>query len=133
MRKALIIVGGAVIAALAALGGSAFTGTGLADTAGSTQFVGGTVTQTVTGATLASIVYAFADAPANTEVSTISLTFTTTADGRTVTVTPSGGGGGVGTFSCTDTSSNASTCTYSAGTDTLTGYLGLASLDVTVA
>jgi hypothetical protein len=132
MRKPLMIAAGAAVAALAALGGSAFTGTGLDNTAPATQFVGGTVTQTVTGATLASIDYSYADAPANTEVSSISLTFTNTADGHTVAVTPSGGGAGVGTFSCTDVASNASSCTYTAGTDTLTGYKGLTSLDVTV-
>lgn len=132
MRKPVIIAAGAAIAALAAIGGSAFTGTGLGNTAPATQFVGGTVSQSVTGATLASITYSYADAPANTEVKSIALAFSNTADGRTVAVSPSGGATGVGTFSCTATATNASTCTYTAGTDTLTGYKGLTSLSVTV-
>ena len=121
------------IAGLASLGGSAFTGTGVANNAPASQFVGGTVSQTVTGATLESVGYAFADGPANTQVQTINLTFSNTADGRTVSVTPTGGATGVGTFSCTGVATNASTCTYTPGTDTLAGYTDLTSLDVTVA
>lgn len=130
MRKSLIISGAAIVAALAALGGSAFTGTGVDNQAGATQFVGGTVSQTVTGATLSSIDYTFTDTT-NTAVQSIALTFANTADGRTVAVTPAGNASG-GTFTCSNVSTNASSCTYTVGTDTLTGYKGLTSLDVTV-
>ncbi|MDT7550389.1 MAG: hypothetical protein QOE84_2783 [Actinomycetota bacterium] len=123
------LFGALAVAGVIAASGSAFTGTGLGNTAPATQFVGGTVSQTVTGATLAGIAYSFADAPANTLVNSIALTFTTTADGRTVAVAPAGGTGG--TFTCTAVSSNASTCTFAAA-DTETGYLGLTGLAVTV-
>jgi hypothetical protein len=132
MRKPVMIAAAAGIAGLAALGGSAFTGTGLDNAAPASQFVGGTVSQTVTGATLSSVVYGFADDPANTQTSSIQLSFTNTADGRTVTVAPHGNTTAGGTFTCADVTSNASTCSYAAGTDALPGYSGLTSLDVTV-
>ncbi|WP_138413966.1 hypothetical protein [Sinomonas gamaensis] len=125
MRKSQKIMLAVGLGAAALASGTAFTGTGLANTAPATQFLGGTVGQTVTGATLAGVSYAFADAPANTEVNTINLTFANTADGRTVAVTPSGG---TGSFTCTAVASNASTCTFT-GTG---GYTGLTSIDITV-
>lgn len=130
MRKSTKIAVGVAFAGLAAAGGAALTGSGLTNGAGSTQFVGGTVSQSVTGATLADVAYTFTDS-SNTKVSGISLTFSSTADGTHVAVTPSGGGAGAGTFTCADVASNASACTYTPGTDTLTGYLGLSSLAVT--
>jgi hypothetical protein len=129
MRKSNKILLAAGLAAAALAGGTAFTGTGLATTAPSTQFLGGTVSQTVSGATLAGVEYAFANAPANTEVSTITLTFSNTADGRTVALAPAGGSGG--TFSCSDVLNNASTCTFVPTTNEA-GYTGLGSIDVTV-
>jgi hypothetical protein len=132
MRKTITIVAGAAVAGLAALGGTAFTGTGLGNTAPATQFIGGTVSQTVTGATLDSIDYGFADDPAHTQVNSIQLTFANTADGRTVAVTAHGNSAGAGTFGCTPVETNASTCSYTPGSDALLGYSGLTSLDVTV-
>lgn len=133
MRTNTKFLGALAVAGLVAASGSAFTGTGLATsgTAASAQFVGGTVSQAVTGATLTTVAYGFTDTT-DTKVSTITLTFSTTADGKTVTVAPSGGGSGVGKFTCGNTLSNASSCTYTAGTDTFTGYTGLTSLAVTV-
>ncbi|MCW2522808.1 MAG: hypothetical protein JWO63_1143 [Frankiales bacterium] len=133
MRKSTKIIVAVAFAGLVAAGGSALTGSGLSTsgTAAADQFVGGTVSQAVTGATLTAITYGYTD-PTNTQVSTIALTFASTADGRAVTVTPSGGGTGVGTFDCTAVASNASSCSYTAGTDTFTGYTGLNSLAVTV-
>jgi hypothetical protein len=128
MRNATKIAGGFAVAALVAATGSAFTGTGLATsgTAASAQFVGGTVSQTVTGATLTDISYGFTDTT-DTAVNSISLTFSGTADGRTVAVAPSGGSGA--TFTCTAVASNSSTCSPdTAGTS----YTGLTSLAVTV-
>jgi hypothetical protein len=121
-QKIMLALG---LGAAALAGGTAFTGTGLANSAPETQFLGGTVSQTVSGATLSGVSYAFADAPANTAVQTINLTFSNTADGRTVSVAPSGG---TGDFTCSAVSSNASTCTF-IGTG---GYTGLTSIAVTV-
>ncbi|MDQ1732006.1 MAG: hypothetical protein QOK10_2165 [Pseudonocardiales bacterium] len=130
MRKSIILVGAAAAAGLVALGGSAFTGSGLSTsgTAASPQFIGGTVSQSVTGATLTAINYGFTDVT-NTSVNTIALTFATTADGRTVAAVPSGGAGG--TFACSDILNNASSCTFAPATAE-TGYTGLTSLAVTV-
>lgn len=132
MRKSTKVLTAVAVAGLAFASGSAFTGTGLSTTAGPTQFVGGTVSQSITGATLSDIAYGFGADATKTKVATINLTFTGTADGHTVTVAPSGGGAGVGTFSCSVTTSNASDCTYTVGSDTFNGYTGLTSLDVTV-
>jgi hypothetical protein len=132
VRKTIMIAAGAAVAGLAALGGTAFTGTGLGNSAPATQFIGGTVSQSVTGATLDSVDYGFADDPAHTQVSSIQLTFSNTADGRTVAATPHGNSANGGTFGCTAVASNASTCSYTPGSDTLPGYSGLTSLDVTV-
>ncbi|MDQ0259528.1 hypothetical protein [Sinomonas atrocyanea] len=127
MRKSQKIALALGLGAAALAGGTAFTGTGLATTAPTTQFLGGTVSQSVTGATLSGVDYSFANAPANTEVSSIALTFANTADGHTVAVAPAGG---TGSFTCSAVSNNASTCTFDGAADT--GYAGLTSLDVTV-
>jgi hypothetical protein len=132
VRKSTKLVIGAGFAGLVAAGGVALTGTGLADTASPTQFVGGQVSQTVTGATLSSITYGFSDSPAKTSVNTIDLTFANTADGRTVAVTPHGAPPALaGTFTCSNVSTNASSCTY-VPMATESGYVGLTSLDVAV-
>ncbi|MCW2493940.1 MAG: hypothetical protein JWN47_3304 [Frankiales bacterium] len=133
MRKSTKFLAAVAFAGLAAAGGSAFTGSGLSTSgsAAADQFVGGTVSQAVTGATLSNVAYTYSDGT-KTAVTAITLTFVNTTDGRTVAVTPSGGSAGVGTFGCGVVASNASSCTYTAGTDTLTGYNGLNSLAVTV-
>jgi hypothetical protein len=81
-KRAKLSAGALVLAGLVAAGGAAFTDTGVTDQAGAAQFVGGTVTQSVTGATLANIAYGFADpsgggdgVSANTEVDQVTLTF----------------------------------------------------------
>ena len=124
------ILGAVAIAGLVAATGSAFTGTGLSTTgsAASAQFVGGTVSQAVTGATLSQIQYAFSDGT-NTAVNGITLTFAAGADGKDVSVATTGGSGG--SFACADVASNVSTCTFTA-TDAELGYTGLTSLAVTV-
>ncbi|WP_026535504.1 hypothetical protein [Arthrobacter sp. H14] len=133
MRKSSKLITAVAVAGLAFAGGTALTGTGLATTAPTTQFIGGQVSQSVTGATLAAVDYAFADADAKTKVNSITLAFTNTADGVKVAAAPSGGSGG--TFSCTDVVANASTCTFAEDTTTTTvtetGYTGLTSLAVT--
>lgn len=131
MRKSAKIFTALSVAGLAVAAGSAFTGTGVATAgqAAADQFVGGTVSQSVSGATLTNVGYSFADADHNTLVNSIALTFSGTADGRVVSVAPSGGSGG--TFTCTDVVSNGSTCTFHPAT-TETGYVNLGSLAVTV-
>lgn len=129
MRNSAKIVTAVAVAGLAFASGSAFTGTGLANSAPATQFIGGTVSQSVTGATLAGVNYAFADTDAKTQVDSIMLNFTSTADGTTVSAEPSGGSGG--TFTCSDVLTNASTCTFTP-TAGESGYVGLTGLAVTV-
>jgi hypothetical protein len=71
-----------MIAAVALAGaagtvGVAFTSTGMITSgeAANDQFVGGMVSQNVTGGNLSDIVYGFSDGPANTLVNTVTLTF----------------------------------------------------------
>jgi hypothetical protein len=86
------LLGAVAVAGIVAASGSAFTGTGLSTTAGDSQFVGGQVSQTVTGATLANIKYNTVGAAA-TAVSTVDLTFAdANADAQTVTVKVNSGG-----------------------------------------
>jgi hypothetical protein len=132
MRITTKVIAGLAFAGLAATGSAALTGSGLTSTAGAAQFVGGTVSQTISGATLSNVAYGYADAPANTEVNTITLSFTDTAVGPTVAVTPAGNANG-GTFACTAVAAESSTCSYTAGTDTLAGYTGLTGITITVA
>ena len=113
MVGAVAIVGAAGALGGSAFAGSAFTGTGVttSGTAASAQFVGGTVSQSVTGATLSSIVYTYADTT-NTAVNQATLTFADSAtDGKTPTVAFSAGTP-VG-FSCTaiESTGHTSTCT----------------------
>jgi hypothetical protein len=127
MRKPAVAVGVLAVAGLIALNASAFTGTSLKSNAGSSQFVGGTVSQSLTGATLSSIVYSFGDAPANTMVHSVALTFAdVNSDGRTPTVELTGSAAVV--FNCTEiaVTTHLSTCTTS-GAD-----IGVNSIEITV-
>jgi hypothetical protein len=125
MRKSSTLLATVAVAGLAIAGGAAFTGTGVTNNAGSTQFVGGTVSQTVTGATLTSVAYTFGDAPANTAVHSVLLTF---ADANADTMTPTVAftGGNAISFTCTavEVTNHTSTCT-TAGADR-TGVTGIA-------
>src|SRR5688572_232841 len=101
MRKSAKILAALSVAGLAVAAGSAFTGTGLATAgqAGSAQFVGGTVSQSVTGATLQSLVYGFVDANTKTAVNRVTLTFDVTGVlGKVPTVVLTGGT--AATFTC---------------------------------
>jgi hypothetical protein len=93
----LQMLGGVAVAGVVAAGATAVTGSGVVwgggATGSDTQFVGGKVSQTVTGATISSVVYAFADDPgAKTETNLITITVAN-ADGKSLTVSPSGGAG----------------------------------------
>jgi hypothetical protein len=109
MRKSAQIMSAVAVAGLVAAGTSAFTATGVTNNAGSTQFVGGTVSQSITGGTLSSVVYAFADGT-NTSIHTATLTFANAnTDGITPTIEFTATS--AQPFSCTAISSQVSTCT----------------------
>ncbi len=128
MRKSSKIIAAAAIAGFAALGGAALTDTGLSTSgqAAAPQFIGGTVTQAVTGGTLSNVAYTFSDGT-DTAITSIALTFTAADD---VHVAAAGSGGGPGTFTCTDVATGASTCTY-VPVAAEAGYVGLTGLAVT--
>jgi hypothetical protein len=93
------LLGALAVAGIVAASGSAFTGAGLTNNAGSTQFVGGTVSQSVTGATLTNVAYSFTDAT-NRTADTVTLTFAADALGKQVAVALTGGAGTA--FTCTN-------------------------------
>lgn len=127
MVGALAVVGASGFAGLAS---SAFTGTGVTNSAGATQFVGGTISQSVTGATLSDIAYAFTD-DTNTAINQVILTFAdANTDGMTPTITFTSSGSPVA-FTCTaiESSGHTSTCTP---TDTNTSQAGATGISVTV-
>ncbi|MHA7276393.1 hypothetical protein ACX80O_07690 [Arthrobacter sp. Hz1] len=113
MKKSTKLIAALAVAALAFTGGSALTGTGLSNTAGSTQFVGGTVSQTVTGATLSSLVYGYTDST-KTAVNSVTLTFADATGGKTPTIALTGGT--ATTFTCTAISATTFVSTCSPGT-----------------
>lgn len=106
-HKILLTVG---VAGAALAGGTAFTGTGLATTAGSSQFLGGTVSQSVTGASLSNIAYDFTDV-SHTAVNGITLTFGDATGGKTPTISLNNGTGTAFTCTAIDASAFTSTCT----------------------
>jgi hypothetical protein len=126
------IVGAVLAAGVVAAGASAFTATGLADTAPAAQFIGGTVSQTVTGATLTGVDYGFTADPSHSQIDTVTLTFTG-ADGKSVNLTPQGGDYDAAeeSFVCTAVSAapdHQSVCTV----DPAGYYAGLSGIDVHV-
>ena len=131
-KRAKIMVGAvAAVAAFAAfaVAGTAFTGSGVTNSAGSRQFVRGTVSQSVTGATLSSVAYTFGDAPANTAVHSALLTFAdSNADAKTPTVAFTGGNAVAFTCTAIEATNHTSTCT-TAGAD----RTGVTSIAITVA
>lgn len=98
MRTSAKIVTALSVTGLALAAGSAFTGAGLVNGAGSTQFVGGTVSQTVTGATLNSLVYSFTDGT-KTAVNRVTLTFAEGAATKVPTLSLTGDGAAA-VFTC---------------------------------
>lgn len=121
---------GAVLAVgVLAATGSAFTATGLTNNAGANQFVGGTISQDVTGATLSSVTYAFGDAPANTAVHSVALVFADEITvGKTPTVALTGGNAVAFTCDAIAVTTHLSTCTTSGADRT-----GVTSIAITVA
>jgi RimJ/RimL family protein N-acetyltransferase len=108
MRTSKIIAAVAV-AAFAAAGGSALTGSGVTDNAGASSYVGGTVNQAVTGAVLSTIGYTYSDTT-NTAVTVITLTFgDAVTNGKTPTLLVSATAADV--FTCTAITATVSVCT----------------------
>jgi hypothetical protein len=125
MRSALQLLGGVAVAGVVATGSTAFTATGVTTNAGAAQFVGGVVSQTVSGATLSSVGYGFSDAT-NTSVTSVVLTFVEDVSARTVTVKTTTAGPTVSAaISCTESTTTA-TCSLSSLTT-------LTNLEITVA
>lgn len=109
MRTSAKIISAVAVAGLAFAASAAFTGAGLTNNAGATQFVGGEISQTVTGATLSGISYVFTDAT-NTAVSGVNLSFADAqANGQQVAITLTDGS--AATFTCADIAAQASSCT----------------------
>jgi hypothetical protein len=128
MRKPTKILVALAFGGLAVVGGStALTGTGLTNNAPDTQFIGGTVSQSVTGATLSAINYSFAD-DTNTAIDEVLLTFASDAAGKTVAINFTTTGTAK-PFTCTVVGAevHTSTCTPTAG-----NQLGADGISVTV-
>ncbi|MDX6321479.1 MAG: hypothetical protein QOF52_1337 [Propionibacteriaceae bacterium] len=129
MRKPTKILVALAFGGLTVVGGStALTGTGLTNNAGATQFIGGTVSQAVTGATLSAVNYSFADST-NNAIDEVLLTFASDADGKQVSINFTTTGTAA-VFTCTDVEAvtHTSTCTPVAA-----NQLGADGINVTVA
>jgi len=129
MRKSAKLITALSVAGLAVAAGSAFTGAGLSTTgqASSSQFVGGQVTQNVSGATLDSLVYGFTDGT-KTAVNQVTLTFADATGGKTPTLALTGGTAATFTCNAVDPASFISVCTAGTGTS----QTGVTSAAVTV-
>lgn len=128
MRNTKKILGTVAVAGLVAAGTSAFTGTGLTNGAGATQFVGGTISQSVTGATLNSLAYGYTDGT-KTAVNLVTLTFADATGGKTPTITLTGGTAVAFTCGAINATTFVSTCAPAAGAS----QTGVTSTAVTVA
>jgi hypothetical protein len=125
-RRAKIMAGAAALAGAVGIGGVAFTSTGVTNNAGGSQFVGGTVTQSVNGATLSSIDYSFTDG-ANTSINAVLLTFAdANADTKVPTVVFSAATQESFTCSAVSTEVHTSNCIPTAAGPTQTGATGIA-------
>lgn len=127
MRTPAKVLVGLAFAGAALAAGSAATGAGVTNSAPSSQFIGGTVSQTVVGATLDTIHYTTDTVGSAYGVTGVTLTFHDDhSDGATVALTATSDDGGSGTFTCGNVvaSTNVSTCTIATGT-VITGLSGI--------
>lgn len=122
MRKSVKILTAVAVAGLAFAASAAYTGTGVTNNAGASQFVGGSVTQTVTGATLSDLAYGFTDA-SKTAVNKVTLTFADAANGTAPTLTLAGGTQAQFTCTVIDSITFKSVCDAATGTSQ-TGVTG---------
>jgi hypothetical protein len=149
-KRVKVVAGVSALLGVVMAGGAAFTAAGLTDSAGATQFVGGTVVQNETGTTLNEIGFTYANptpaagASSDTEVEGVTLTF---ADDVAVGLVPtiSFTGSDVGSdeayeylaadWSCTAVASSVSTCTVANPSALFSGQgyaLDVESITVTV-
>jgi hypothetical protein len=112
----LQLLGGVAAAGVVAAGATAFTASGVTSTVTSAgSFMGGFVTQSVTGTVVDTVTYGYADGAAKTQVHTIALHFAdTNSVGAAVTLSTTGSGAAQPTWTCGAVSGQASTCTASA-------------------
>lgn len=112
MRKSTKLIGAVGVAALTVAASSAFTAGGL--TAPASSFVGGSVSQSITGATLSNIAYDTNEA--TNKISSVTLTFSTTAvDTKTPTLAFSGAVvNGIYTCAAVEATGHTSLCTAGA-------------------
>ena len=107
----LQMVGGVAAAGVVAAGTTAFTAAGL--TTSATPFLGGVVTQAITGGAVDTVTFTFSDG-ARTAINGVNLHFATdTTDLAKVTVTTTVSGGTNPTWTCGDVNAgtNISACT----------------------
>ncbi|MDQ1737820.1 MAG: hypothetical protein QOH56_4071 [Pseudonocardiales bacterium] len=140
MRKVTKLMTAVAFAGLAAASAAGFTGTGITDATGGSQFIGGTVSQSVTGATLTGVVYNFVGGSTGpkTNISSIDLSFSG-ADGKAVDVAANGLAINA-TFSGNGTADIPGTVAVGGGVHFVVtaiggaaaGYAGLSSLAITV-
>lgn len=134
-KRVKISAGAFAAIGLVAAGGAAFTSTGVTTTgqAASAQVIGGTITQSVTGATLSSIVYGYTDAT-NTAINQVTLTFANAnADGLTAAIafTTDAGGTPVA-FTCENVGATTTMVSTCLPTATGTSQTLTASIAVTI-
>jgi len=92
MRTPTKVITALALAGIAVTGGAAFTGAGLTNMADTQQFIGGTVAQTVVGATLSTVVYHYDPSLAAVpDITTIDLTFTGADESSVVDIVTGGG------------------------------------------
>jgi hypothetical protein len=127
MKTPTKVITALALAGIAVAGGAAFTATGVDMTAPATQFLGGTVSQAVQGATLSNIAYTYVN-PDHLAVQTITMTFAgAEGQGKVVTLAANGGSGTFDPVAETAENSGIYLATSTAG------YTGLSSINITVA
>ena len=152
MRSALQLFGGIAVAGVVAAGSTALTGMGITSSQ-TTQAIGGTVTQTITGADLTSIVYhPDASDPTGRTIDKMTINFTGAAGKHFTLVTKNGVGAtdtgysaGASLWSCDESLSaaggpaivaalvgNTVVCEPVDGSANPGTYVGLYSVTVTV-
>jgi hypothetical protein len=134
----LQLLGGVAVAGAVAAGSTAFTANGIQNTISGSTFLGGSVSQSVTGANLTAMSATTSDAPTNRLVTAFDLTFDgNTPAGRTVTLTSDGtisAGSPTGFYCETVQANKHSVCT--AGTSLVApggSYTDITSVTVSVA
>ena len=130
--RAKALIGAVAIGGAAIAMGGAFTAGGITNNASATEFVGGSVDQTIVGATLSSIVHDVDEA--NNKINSVTLTFgDATADGKVPVITFTGATEN-GAYTCApvDPTSNLSLCSPDVTTP-VRADTNVTSVDITVA